>query len=174
MEKLSVEQLGERINPAELNQGSIFGALSEEATRFLLDNGELFSARAGDVVFSAGESGDSFFVVCDGSLDFYKHHEGRRVKTRTVGRGGELGFVAMIALQPHSGDAVAASDSILLEISSLLFGKLHEQHPQDFGLMTLNLARDMARVISQLGNALVENIAPTDPAPTLTLKSGSL
>ncbi len=174
MERISVEQLSARINPVELNQGSIFGALSEEATRFLLERGHIFKAERGDAVFSAGQSGDSFFVVCDGSLDFYKHHEGLRVKTRTVGRGGELGFVAMIALQPHSGDAIAASDSILLEISSLLFSQLHEEHPQDFGLMTLNLARDMARVISQLGNALVETIAPQEPAPSLTLKSGSL
>ena len=84
------------------------------------------------------------------------------MNTRSVGQGGELGFVAMIALQPHSGDAVAATDCVLLEISSLVFSQLHAQHPQDFGLMTLNLSRDMARVINQLGNALVETIAPAD------------
>jgi CRP-like cAMP-binding protein len=172
MEKLSVEQFSEILDPAGLNEGSIFGALSEDATRFLLDNGLIFSVAAGEVVFSAGDSGDSFFVVCEGALDFYKHHEGRRVNTRSVGHGGELGFVAMIALQPHSGDAIAATDSILLEISSLLFSKLHEQYPQDFGLITLNLSRDMARVINQLGNALVETIAPADSAPSLRLKSG--
>lgn len=172
MEKLSVEQFSEILDPAELNEGSIFGALSEDATRFLLENGAIFSVTAGEVVFSAGDSGDSFFVVCEGALDFYKHHEGRRVNTRSVGHGGELGFVAMIALQPHSGDAVAATDSVLLEISSLLFSKLHEQYPQDFGLITLNLSRDMARVINQLGNALIETIAPADPAPSLRLKSG--
>jgi CRP-like cAMP-binding protein len=171
MKKLSVEQLGEILDPTELNEGSIFGALSDAATRFLLDKGVILSVAADEVVFSAGDSGDSFFIVCDGCLDFYKHHEGRRVNTRSVGKGGELGFVAMIALQPHSGDAVAATDSILLEISSLVFSKLHEEHPQDFGLMTLNLSRDMARVINQLGNALIETIAPAD-APALRLNSG--
>jgi hypothetical protein len=30
----------------------------------------------------------------------------------------------------------------------------------------------MARVINQLGNALVETIAPADSAPSLRLKSG--
>lgn len=162
MKKLSVEQLGEILDPTELNEGSIFGALSDAATRFLVEQGEILSVAAGEVIFSAGDPGDSFFVVCDGCLDFYKHYEGRRVNTRSVGQGGELGFVAMIALQPHSGDAVAATDCVLLEISSLVFSQLHEQHPQDFGLMTLNLSRDMARVINQLGNALVETIAPAD------------
>jgi len=172
MEKLSVEQFSAILDPAELNEGSIFGALSEDATRFLLDKGVILSVAADEVVFSAGDSGDSFFVVCQGTLDFYKHHEGRRVNTRSVGHGGELGFVAMIALQPHSGDAIAATDCVLLEISSLLFSKLHEQHPQDFGLITLNLSRDMARVINQLGNALIETIAPADSTPTLRLESG--
>ena len=172
MEKLSVEQFSVILDPAELNEGSIFGALSEDATRFLLGNGVILRVAAGEEVFSAGDSGDSFFVVCEGSLDFYKHHEGRSVKTRSVGHGGELGFVAMIALQPHSGDAIAAKDSVLLEISSLLFSKLHEQHPQDFGLITLNLSRDMARVINQLGNALIETIAPVDTTQSLRLKSG--
>ena len=39
MKKLSVEQLGEILDPTELNEGSIFGALSDAATRFLLDKG---------------------------------------------------------------------------------------------------------------------------------------
>ena len=64
MEKLSVEQFSEILDPAGLNEGSIFGALSEDATRFLLDNGLIFSVAAGEVVFSAGDSGDSFADCC--------------------------------------------------------------------------------------------------------------
>jgi len=63
----------------------------------------------------------------------------------------------MIALHDRVGRAVAREDSVLLEISSDVFGELHRAYPLDFGLLTLNLARDMARVIRKLSDALVEH-----------------
>ena len=148
------------MDPAELSGGSLFGALSGDATRFLLDNGVLWQAGTSDTVFEYGDRGDSFFIVCLGALDFYKEREGQRFLTRTVEFGGEVGFVAMIALHDHVGRAVATEPTLLLEVNSHLFSQLHEAFPLDFGLMTLNLARDMARVIRKLGDTLVENSIP--------------
>jgi hypothetical protein len=34
---------------------------------------------------------------------------------------------------------------------------LHKKHPFDFGILSLNLARDMARNIRKLSDTLVEN-----------------
>ena len=157
MEQISLEVFRQRVSPEDLGSGSIFGALSADATLFLLERGKIYQARSGESIFKYGDRGDSFFVVCAGSLEFLKQHEGEYIQTRTVGFGEEVGFVAMIALHEHVGNAVAREDSLLLEVNSVLFGQLHQSYSLDFGLLLLNLARDMARVVRKLGNKLVEN-----------------
>ena len=93
--------------------------------------------------------------MCKGSLDFFKQHQGELHHIRVVNFGEETGFVPMIALHDQSGTAVAREDSIVLEISAALYAKLQQEHSVDFGLLTLNLAREMARVIDKMGEVLV-------------------
>ncbi len=65
---------------------------------------------------------------------------------------GDLSFVKL-----HAGYAVANCNSRVLEITSTLFALIHQNYPFDFGIISLNLARDMARNIRKLSNALVDN-----------------
>ncbi|MEH6579863.1 MAG: cyclic nucleotide-binding domain-containing protein [Amphritea sp.] len=157
MQQISVSDFKQQITPEQLRSGSLFGALSEEGIQFLLNNGKLHYASAATKVFNYGDRGDSFFIVCKGCLSFIKQHDGELYHTRDINFGEESGFVAMIALHDHAGYAVAKEDSLLLEVPSAVFSELHEKYPFDFGVITLNLARDMARTIRKLSNALVEN-----------------
>lgn len=156
MNEMSFETFSRRFEIETLCAGSIFGAISQEATRFLLKQGNIYDVRAGETVFHYGDPGSSFFVVCQGQLAFYKHHEKHTLLTRLVEFGEEVGFVAMIALHDHAGHAVAVEDSVVLEISSGLFGDLHRQYPLEFGLMLMNLARDLARVVRKLSDTIVD------------------
>ncbi len=156
MKPLSVEGFKQLMDPSDLASGSIFGALCTEATQFLLERGTIFEVVAGDSVYNYGDRGDRFYVVCRGAIDFLKYHKGDFHPIRTATFGQEVGFVAMIDLHKEGGSAVAKEDSIVLQITSELFHELHQAYPLDFGLMTLNLARDMARVISRLGGELID------------------
>lgn len=157
MKNISFEQFREQIAPEGMVSGSVFGALSYTATYFLLEHGKLYSVKAGQSVFEYGDAGDRFYVVCTGSLDFYKKHNDDWRHIRVVNTGEETGFVPMIALHKQSGRAVAREDSIVLEIDSALYAQLQQEYSQDFGLLTLNLAREMARVIDKMGETLIEN-----------------
>lgn len=156
MKLLSAEDFKQQMDPSDLGSGSIFGALCTEATLFLLEHGAIFEVAAGDSVYNYGDRGDRFYVVCRGAIDFLKYHKGDFHPIRTATFGQEIGFVAMINLHKEGGSAVAKEDSIVLQITSELFHELHQTYPLDFGLMTLNLARDMARVISRLGGELID------------------
>ena len=157
MIRMSFEKFREQMAPEGMVSGSVFGALSETATYFLLEHGKLYSVKAGSPVFEYGDAGDRFYVVCTGSLDFYKQHNNEWRHIRVVNAGEETGFVPMIALHKQSGRAVARQDSIVLEIGSALYAQLQQEYSQDFGLLTLHLAREMARVIDKMGEALIEN-----------------
>ncbi|NVK72532.1 cyclic nucleotide-binding domain-containing protein [Marinomonas sp. CT5] len=145
------------ISPAHLKEGSIFGALSEASILYLLEHGELHEVAKGEEIFSYGCKGESFHAVLHGVLDFYKQHGKKKRKTRTIRFGEAIGFVSMIALHKRVGSVCAVEDSLLLEISSHLFSDFHDQYPFDFGILLMNLSRDMARTIRVLSNALVEN-----------------
>lgn len=166
MHPISSSEFLRQVPVAALKEGSIFGAFSDAAILYLIENGILLSAERGDMVFDYGDRGDSFFIICKGSVDFFKHHEGACMKTRTVRFGEELGFVSMIALHDHTGQAVVQEDTILLKVSSALFSDLHRDHPSDFGIITLNLARDMARTLRKLSNDLVKLSTCSEGDPT--------
>ncbi len=156
MQTLSYEAFAGRIDPESLCSGSIFGAIPAEVTEFLLKNGRLIALDAGDTLYRYGESGEKFSVVCEGHIDFYKKHDGQISLTRQVGFGEEVGFVSMIALHERTGDAVAGEAAVVLEISTELFASLHEYYPAEFGILLLNLARDLARSVRKLSNSVVE------------------
>lgn len=157
MQQVSAQNAAEKLDPALLQGGSIFGALSFDAIRFLLAQGRVYRVVAGDVLFNPGDPGNSFFVVCQGAVDFYKEHDDDYTYTRTARFGEEIGFVAMISLQEHAGKAVARENGLVLELSSDVFAELHDMFPFDFGLMMFNLCRDMARVVRQLSDILAEH-----------------
>lgn len=110
----------------------------------------------GEVVYEPGDRGGRFYVILQGSLSFYQSYQDEFAYIRDHRFGEEMGFVAMIALHDRIGKAVAAEDSILLEVGCSLFHELHEKFPTGFGLFLLNLAREMARTIRDVSNLLVE------------------
>jgi CRP-like cAMP-binding protein len=156
MKQLSFEQFTKQMAPEDMGGGSVFGALSIEATRFLLERGVLHELDLGDTLFEPGDPGGRFYVVCKGSLDFFKMHKRALRHIRVVNFGEETGFVPMIALHNQTGIAVAREDSLVIEISAELYAEFQQTFTLDFGLLTLNLAREMARVIDRMGEALID------------------
>ncbi|MEP3351032.1 MAG: cyclic nucleotide-binding domain-containing protein [Marinomonas sp.] len=157
MKTVSVEEAQFDLSISRLKEGSIFGALSEPAIQYLLDEGILKHAYKDDEIFSHGSKSGNFNIVLHGSLAFYKHHNNKSTLTRTIHFGEVIGFVSMIALHDHVGSLYAQEESLLLEVSSNLFSDFHDNFPFDFGILLMNLSRDMARTIRTLSNALVEN-----------------
>lgn len=145
------------LSPSYLKTGSVLGALTENAIQYLVNTGTLYTVSKGDLVFAYGSKGESFHLVLHGSLDYYKQHNNKLQRTRTIRFGEAIGFVSMIALHDRVGSVYALEDGLLLEVSSQLFSDFHDQFPFDFGILIMNLSRDMARIIRVLSNELVRN-----------------
>ncbi len=151
------KKLSDALSLSRLKNASIFGALSDSGIQFLLGQGKLHTFEKDDEIFAYGDKGNSFYVVLEGELDFYKQHDSKKRLTRTIHFGEAIGFVSMIALHQRVGSLVAVKSGILVEVSSDVFSDFHDRHPFDFGILLMNLARDMGRTIRELSNALVEN-----------------
>ncbi|MCU7796332.1 MAG: cyclic nucleotide-binding domain-containing protein [Candidatus Thiodiazotropha sp. (ex Semelilucina semeliformis)] len=156
MQMITVEELFEQYSLDYFKQASTFGALSETTLRWLLKEGRIVRLETGEPLFEPNQQGNSFFVILEGTVAYYKHHDGQYAFIRDYSQGEQIGFVSVVALHDRVGRAVAKQDVLVLEIDSELFYRLHKEMPRDFGLMMLNLAREMARTIRTVDNVIVE------------------
>ena len=136
----------------------MFGALSEECRDFLLQQGSLWHARPGDVLFSIGDNSGLFYIVLSGIVRFFQPdgETGEMVPLRCYEVGQQIGFVGMIGLHQRRGDAIMEEEGYLLEVSSDLFHRLCEQYPQMFQIFLINITREMSREISHLDQMYIE------------------
>lgn len=140
-----------------LKNVSTLGALSDDALMFLLEQGDILQPVVGERLFSYEDPVDSFYVVLDGQIDFYKPCRNGRTLIRQYHRGMEIGFVAMIGLHGRAGDADAGPQpTYLLRVSTGLFSDLQQKMPNDFGILLLNLAREMSRRLREADIRLAE------------------
>lgn len=135
---------------------STFGALPDDIVRELLEGGDIFQLEKGDVLYRVGDRAAGFYVVLQGSLAAYFEYEGQEALALHHRRGEELGVVAMIGLHDRAATTVASEDSTVVHISSDQFYSLHEQDPEAFGMLMLNLSREMAREVRRYGELVVQ------------------
>ena len=156
MKTLSVEDLYRTLSPSYFEALSTFGALSEKVVKQLLTEGSLFELDAGEALYNTGDMVEEFFVVLTGNIELFHFHRDQPSLTHCYGPGQQIGFVGMIALHERKGTAIAKQKSTIVSISIQQFSELRESMPDVFGLLMLNLAREMARTIGELGDLIAE------------------
>ena len=105
------------VRPAVLRQCALFESLSAEQLGKVAEIAVPREARAGEVIFREGSSGDETFVVVSGTVRISKDIPGAGEEALTLlGPGGHFGEMAAIDDAPRSADAVAHTDCALLAI----------------------------------------------------------
>jgi CRP-like cAMP-binding protein len=151
---LDAEEAIEKLGLPRLRELSTFGALSDGVIVDLLTNGVIRRYAKGEYISRLDQVASEFEVVLQGRFAFYKHGEDSDVLTRYFCAGEQMGFDLMIGLISHNGIDVAVEESLSLEISSEQFYNLHVNFPADFGLLMINLSRELAREIAMLEDVI--------------------
>ena len=137
-----------------LRELSTFGALSDELIVDMLNKGLIRKFYKGEYLARYGEVAREFQVVLKGRMAFYKHSEERDVLTRYFSTGEQMGFDLMLGAIPHNGIDVATEDSMLLDVDSEQFYQILVEYPADFGLLMINLTRELSREIALLEDVI--------------------
>ncbi len=159
MERLESQPLIDELGLPYFRELATFGALSDQGILALLRGGQLWRVAVGEKLIRLNEAAEDFQVVLTGRMAFYKQGEQAEVFTRHFCAGDQVGFDLMIGMIPHNGTDIAEQESILLTVDKALFHRMHLDHPADFGLLMINLSRELAREIALLEDALVEGSA---------------
>jgi CRP-like cAMP-binding protein len=154
MEILAADETIDKLGWTCLNELSTFGALSNGVIIELFHEGVIRHYQKGEYVTRLDQVAEDFQVVLSGCVAYYRRFEGCDVLTRQFGQGEQVGFDLMIGLLNHNGTDVAQQESLVLDISREQFFKLHVDFPADFGLLMINLTRELAREIEILENVI--------------------
>ncbi len=150
MDIIEASAVIEKLGLPYFRELSTFGALSDNMIADILHRGRINHLQRGEFIARFDQPANDFQVILSGRLAYYKHCGDHDVLTRYFERGEQMGFDLMIGLIRHNGTDVAVEDTLVLDISDRLFYQLHVDHPGEFGLLMINLARELSREISLL------------------------
>ena len=106
--------------------------------------GQVF--KAGQTIFSAGETGDAMYVVVEGEVDL---HIAQGV-VETLGPGELFGEMALVDQSPRVATAVAKTDCRLVVIPEKRFLFMVQQTPH-FSLQIMKVMADRLRKMHARG-----------------------
>ena len=156
MQVLRAENVIESLGLPYLRNLSTFGALSGQIIVDMLSTGTIRQLDKGEYLARYGQRAAEFQIVLQGRIAFYKHSTECDILTRYFNAGEQMGFDLMIGMIEHNGIDVATEDTILLDINSDQFLELHQKFEVDFGLLMINLTRELSREISMRENVIGE------------------
>ena len=128
-----------------LQQMPIFGAIGDDALRFLLAPAATVEVRAGDYFFREGDLARTMYVLESGRVAVLREWQGRQVLVREFGPGDCFGEMAMLDLFPRSAAVRAELDCRAIELGSDDLLRLFEHDAEQFALIQMNIGREMSR-----------------------------
>lgn len=133
-----------------LSQIALLGGFSEEMTEAIISNLKEVSIKKGEYIFHAGDSPKNIYIILQGRVECYFDNK----KVHEFSQGFSLAEAAVIGIQKFKSDAIAAEDCELLVLSKMKLLELFESNKEVFSLLILNIARELARRIASMGDAL--------------------
>ena len=130
---------------AELQQMALFGGLLEGSLNTLRGAAPVIGRRPGEAFFRQGEDGDSLFVLLRGRAVAVLSAPSHTYLLRPIAVGESFGEAANIDLQPRRNAVFAQSACQAIEIGPDAMQALWEFDPEQFTLLSMNMARELSR-----------------------------
>ncbi len=120
----------------KLPEVPLFSDLPPEAFIELFERGPLLRFKKGQRIFEQGSIGQSFFIVCQGSVRVVRQENGSERELAQLPEGSFFGEMALLSDNPRIASVEAASDEAeVLEISAALLSQLSTRHPSVAGAL---------------------------------------
>jgi CRP/FNR family transcriptional regulator, cyclic AMP receptor protein len=139
-----------------LHRLPVMAGLSEEALGFLGSMAGEERFEAGAVIVHEGQPGERVFFVCDGRVRIVKGHgTPHPVKLAEMGPGDYFGEMCLVESVARSASVVALEPVRAFTLKGVNFYKLYRTQPEQYGIVILNIARDLARRLRRIDEKFV-------------------
>lgn len=133
-----------------LSEITLLGGFTPEMTESILSNLKEVTVKKGEYIFHVGDSPKNIYIILEGKVACYFDNK----KVHEFEQGLSLAEAAVIGIQKFKSDAIAEVDCELLVLSKMKLLELFESDKEVFSLLILNIARELARRIAAMGDAL--------------------
>jgi CRP-like cAMP-binding protein len=123
----------------------IFGAISDQTVRFLLEQARLVQVMAHDFFFHEGDQASGMFVLESGRVAIMREWRGRQLLLHHLDRGDCFGEMALMDLLPRSASVQAVDDCSAIEITADHLYELSKHDIEQFALIQMNMGREVSR-----------------------------
>ena len=142
----SAQSIGQDEKMERLEEVPLFRACTRRQLRAIARIAEIFDAPAGTVVIRAGEPGEEFFLIVDGTA---RVHVSARKRLR-LQPGDFFGEMSLLDGEPRSASVVAETSLRLLVIARKNFAALFDKAPD----LSRTLMATLSRRVRQAERAL--------------------
>ncbi len=120
----------------------VMAGLDEAAVQFLQGLAQEEKHPAGGVIVHEGAPGDRVYFVRSGRVRVVKEPA---VQLAEFGPGDFFGEMSLVESVARSASVIALEPTEVSTLRGMDFYKLYRQRPDQYGIVMLNIARDLAR-----------------------------
>lgn len=129
----------------------IFAGLDRGALDLLTREGDDYAFADGEFLFREGEPDDALYIITRGKVRILRKFGTQEEEELTVLRRNELlGETCLLETLPHTATAQTMGPTSVLSISGATFHQLYTEMPKQYGILMLNIARDLSRRLRHL------------------------
>jgi CRP-like cAMP-binding protein len=137
----------------------VLAGLNEEALALLTQEGLYHSFFADEIVVREGEPGHSLYILVEGDVEVIKNLESANAVSLAVLRSRTFfGEMCVIDPVPRVATVYAITAVKAIEIKAATLHHLLQRMPDQFAIVLLNIARDMARRLRTLDEAFASQV----------------
>lgn len=143
----------------------IFAGLNEKALDLLFSEGSDYAFSDREIIFHEGDPDDMIFIIQSGNVSICRMQGVPDEVELAVLNPGELfGETCLLETLAHTATARAMGPTILFSITGRTFHHLFKQMPGQYGILILNIARDLSRRLRQLDDRYMNSQRRDDAA----------
>ena len=132
----------------------ILVGLNFAALSLLEREGAVRTFLPGDLIVREGDAGHSLFIIILGDVEVIKQHGSvHAVLLARLHAGTFFGEMCVVDPVPRAATVRASAEVTVFEITSATLYHLYRQMPDQYSVLILNVARDMARRLRRLDEA---------------------
>jgi CRP/FNR family transcriptional regulator, cyclic AMP receptor protein len=132
----------------------VLTGINAAAQTLLAEEGTVHDFAVGEWIVREGEAGHSFFILVEGDVEVIKNADSPHAVTlATFHRGTFFGEMCVVDPVPRVASVRTLSPARAIEIKAATLHHLFKEMPDQYSIVLLNLARDMARRLRALDEA---------------------
>ena len=132
----------------------LLAGLHRDALALLAEEGVVRYFEPGQSVVEEGDSGHSLFVILEGDVEVIKNlGRPHSVTLARLHQGTFFGEMCVVDPVPRAATVRTLSPVQVVEISAATLHHLFQKMPDEYAIVVLNLARDLARRLRTLDEA---------------------